>query len=109
MAIDPKLFETLLLLPSMLDELTSHVKVSADALQEQVERIRALMAALQPSPTPAPVRIEDLSGISSVARGSSSQLRLSDEERARKAALLGQFGPRAKMREEIEADMEAGA
>jgi hypothetical protein len=46
-------------------------------------------------------------GLSSVARGSS--LVLSPEEQAKKAALLAQFDDKARMREELEADMEAGA
>jgi hypothetical protein len=38
-----------------------------------------------------------------------SALVLSPEEQAKKAALLAQFDDKARMREELEADMEAGA
>lgn len=110
MAIDPKLFETLLLLPAQVDELTAQIRASADALQEQVERIRGLMAALNPGlvqpPGPPPhIPVEQ----PAPPRSPPPRIRLSPDEEARRIALLGQFDHRTKMREEIEAEMEAGA
>lgn len=112
MAVDPKLFEALLVLPAMLDELTGQVRESADALQEQVERIRGLMAALNPGTPLVPERSPSFPERSfpvPTPGAERERLRLSPEEEARKAQLLKQFNGRSKMREEIEQEIEAGA
>ncbi len=98
MAVDPKLFETLLALPSQIDALSAEVRASNDVLKVEVERFRALVGALNPAlavaPAPSPMPY--------VPRAE-----LTAKEQAQRDTLLQQF--RTTKRAEIEADMENGA
>ncbi len=85
---------------------------SLEGLAQQIGRFGSLTREVTaPSPYAPGQPAQDMRTYRAVeaSRTSPTGLVFSAEELAKKAALLGQFDDKARMREEIEADMENGA
>ncbi len=81
---------------------------SLEGLAQQIGRFGSLtreVSGTKGPPDPGPY----LGAITGPTRTAPSAVYFSPEEIAKKAALLAQFDDKARMREEIEADMENGA